>query len=613
MVPDHSDSPNAPAQGPQNPHVVTDNSGNPEATNVGNEFGARTVVGGESAESPKSTAGIVVKPGDRIGKYLIRARLGEGAMGVVYQAFDTLIERDVAIKVLSRDVAGSDVILQRFLAEARAIGKLNHPNVVSIYDVDLWERQYYLVMELLSGGSLAQVIESRRSLPWPEACRLVAQAAQGLAAAHSAGMIHRDVKPENLMLSKEGVVKVVDFGLSKVLDAASEARNAMSRAGQILGTPHYMSPEQFDAREVDARTDIYSLGGTLYRLLTGRFPFQDSPSLVQVMTAHLTKPAPLATDYVPGIPEQCDRIIARAMAKQVGDRYPNVAEMAEELWDLSRRQQQVSIDDGPRESAGKSRPLQTAVIVEPSKMHAAILNDALARASVGKIAIFQTSDAARRAVESNPPDLLVTAMQLPDGRGIDLVSSLANRSCLNQSTIVLISSDLNVEDLVSAGAAASLVLAPRKARPDEILRVVHAGGPSMITGRSFSAPIGPTDVRIQVILDSDRIPPSLADAIRSLGLLDVSIFEGSSAQGPVGVGVPTLRLELRTAGSAAGDSILYAKRVAAPSPDASLVAAVQVDGNCLVLRAIGRHGVISVHRRRFDAERLTCLLQACRP
>ena len=166
--------------------------------------------------------GELLPAGEKIGKYQVRGLLGEGGMGAVYLAFDPLIEREVALKVLSQDVGNSEVALQRFLGEARAIGRLNHPHVVSIYDIDQWNGRYYLVMELLSGGSVAGLAEQKGALPWEEACELVAQAARGLAAAHAAGMIHRDIKPENLMLTKDGLVKVVDFGLSKLLDASND-------------------------------------------------------------------------------------------------------------------------------------------------------------------------------------------------------------------------------------------------------------------------------------------------------------------------------------------------------------------------------------------------------
>src|SRR5262249_46380884 len=155
---------------------------------------------------------------------------------------------------------------------------------------------------------------------------------------------------------------------------------------------------------------------------------------VQVMTAHLTKPIPIATEFNSSIPKQCDQIVARAMAKRASDRYQNVAEMAAELWELARRHQQISHDGLPGEDDDKSRPLNTALIVEVSKMQAALLNDAVSRAGAEHVSLYQTSEAASRAVEQSRPDLLVTAMQLPDGSGLELVLSLANRSLLNRTT-----------------------------------------------------------------------------------------------------------------------------------------------------------------------------------
>ncbi|MFM8478142.1 MAG: serine/threonine-protein kinase, partial [Planctomycetaceae bacterium] len=202
---------------------------------------------GTAAEAvPEKVTGTAEIPAETlIGKYRIRRLLGRGGMGTVYLAFDSLIEREVAIKLLSPELSSNTDSLRRFLGEARSIGRLNHPNVVAIYSIDVWQGSYYLVMELLTGGSVADLAEKRGRLAFREAAALLAQAARGLAAAHEAGMVHRDIKPANLMLSRDGVVKVVDFGLSRVLDAVGSGPDQATRAGQIVGTPHFMSPEQF--------------------------------------------------------------------------------------------------------------------------------------------------------------------------------------------------------------------------------------------------------------------------------------------------------------------------------------------------------------------------------
>ena len=230
-----------------------------------------------------------LRAGSKLGKYEIRRLLGRGAMGAVYLAFDPMIEREVAIKVLPPEVASRPTALTRFLTEARSTGKIGHPNAVSIFDISEHNGQYYIVMELLTGGSVADRAKDG-ALPWKEACRITAEAAEGLAAAHVAGLVHRDIKPENLMMTQDGVVKVVDFGLSKLVDAANDTLNTVTKAGTILGTPQYMSPEQFESSTVGPRSDIYSLGGTLFRLLTGRLPYQDAAGVLQVMLAHSNKP-----------------------------------------------------------------------------------------------------------------------------------------------------------------------------------------------------------------------------------------------------------------------------------------------------------------------------------
>ncbi len=275
--------------------------------------------------------GAPLAAGDKIGKYEIRSLLGQGGMGAVYRAFDPYTEREVALKVLSQDVGSNPTALQRFLGEALAIARLNSPHVVSIYEIDQWQGHYYLAMELLAGGSVADYAEQRGTLAWNEAFRIVAQAARGLAAAHAAGTIHRDIKPENLMLAADGAVKVVDFSLSKLLDSTGVAMTAIAKTGQVLGTPHYMSPEQFATQDVDARSDVYSLGVTLFRLLTGRFPYHDCKTVREIMAAHLTKTPPNLLEFVVDLPTDCARIIVRSMAKQAGERYQSAEEFAVDL------------------------------------------------------------------------------------------------------------------------------------------------------------------------------------------------------------------------------------------------------------------------------------------
>lgn len=535
-----------------------------------------------------------VSVGDKIGKYQVRAKLGSGGMGAVYLAFDPMIEREVALKVLSPQLSNSPTALQRFLGEARAIGRLNHPHVVSIYEIDQWNERYFLVMELLAGGSVADRVDEAGAIAWQEACRLTAEAARGLAAAHSAGMVHRDIKPENLMLTKDLAVKVVDFGLSKLLDASQDPQQAVTKAGQIMGTPQYMSPEQFESSNVDFRTDIYSLGATLFRLLTGRFPYQDSQTIMQVMTSHMTKPPPKPTEFAQDIPAELNHIVARAMAKELADRYQTMDEFAAELEQLLN-----VLPSSADVTPVAVRPLLNAVVLEPSRLQGAIWKDALSRAGATIVPLVSTLAAAQQAVSADVPDAIVTAMELPDGRGIDLLRDLGRRSLLKQATVVLNSSDSTLDELQAIGSAACLILAPKKARPDDVLGVIHAASPCRISSGPLSEKIDPLSLRLRICADSGRIPEDLAAAIREVGLLDVDVQAVKSATSSPA----DLTLVIRDGGRAGGDG-----------PDGlGMTAVVDVSQNRVVMQKVRRQNVVALCDCRLDADRLIRLLQGCRP
>ena len=566
-----------------------------------------TIVGIESEAEPQTERPAEkISAGGKIGKYEIRSQLGVGGMGTVYLAFDPLIEREVALKVLAPEIVNSSIAVQRFLGEARAIGRLNHSHVVSIYDIGQWNSQYFLVMELLSGGSVADRVEQNGRLPWKDACRIIAEAARGLAAAHTAGMIHRDIKPENLMLTKDGAVKVVDFGLSKLLDSSDDAHNAVTKVGQILGTPQYMSPEQFECTEVDARTDVYSLGATFFRLVTGKFPFHDCRSIVQVMTAHLTKAPPQPTELESSIPAGCDGIVARAMAKNPADRYQTTTELAEDLDALLNGSvRQAAFEES--HSATTDRPLRSVVVVEPSKLQGAILKDGFSAAGVRSVQVYSSIKSAGQSLAHEAPDLLVTAKQLPDGSGLELLHDLSRRKMLSQTTLVLNSSDSTVEELISVGPAACLILAPKKVRTDDILRVVHAAGTCVVQQGTLHEPIDPTKLRLRVVLDSGRIPDVLADMIRELNLLDVEVLAPADA-GVSGSPSPDLTLGLGREPLSAEDGV----RAARSAGTRSMFAVVQLDRGKLNLHTVIRNDIIAVCKHHLEIPRLVRLLQGCR-
>ncbi|REK08624.1 MAG: serine/threonine protein kinase [Planctomycetota bacterium] len=265
--------------------------------------------------------------GRRLERYELRKLLGTGGMGVVFLAHDTMIERDVAIKMLPQELSANETSLARFLSEAKAAGKLTHANAVGIYEVDQEGDTYYLVMEYVGGGTIEDELE-RGGLSVLAATQIVADACRGLAAAHAVGLVHRDIKPANLLRAADGSVKIADFGLAKQTLGATMN---LTTEGAVAGTPYFMSPEQCECVPVDKRSDIYSLGATYFTLLTGQHPYQDAGSIVQIMYAHVSG-APLeARQANPGIPAACDQIVKRATAKNPDDRYQSADEMLADL------------------------------------------------------------------------------------------------------------------------------------------------------------------------------------------------------------------------------------------------------------------------------------------
>lgn len=266
--------------------------------------------------------------GKKFGRLEVVGVLDAGGMGTVLEGFDTAIQRRVAIKVLHPHLADDPSLRARFLAEARAAGKLSHPHVITIYEVAETAESPYLVMEYADQGSAADHVALYGAYSVDEATRLAIEACRGLAAAHAMGLVHRDVKPANLLLTAGGSVKVSDFGIAK---ATHSAGVQLTQTGQIVGTPNFMSPEQCEGKPVDARSDIYSLGAAYYSLLVGETPFNDQESLVSVINAHCNAPPPDPRKVDPSVPSWCAAVIERAMAKRPEDRFGDIAAMEEAL------------------------------------------------------------------------------------------------------------------------------------------------------------------------------------------------------------------------------------------------------------------------------------------
>ena len=282
-----------------------------------------------------------LKPGDHLGPYRIEQLLGRGGMGDVYRARDTGLNRDVALKVLPDAFTLDSDRLARFKREAQVLASLNHPNIAAIYGVEESDGMHALVLELVDGTPLSSRI-GRHGLTRREALKLSAQIAAGLEGAHHAGVVHRDLKPANVMVTAAGIVKLVDFGLAKVLQAAGAmvagARTNESgphtEAGQILGTVAYMSPEQVRGEPIDSRSDLFSFGALLHEMLTGRRPF-DAEDKVSTLSAILHRePAPLSTSGPEPIPRELERIVLRCLRKDRERRFQTASDLKLALEDL---------------------------------------------------------------------------------------------------------------------------------------------------------------------------------------------------------------------------------------------------------------------------------------
>jgi serine/threonine-protein kinase len=309
--------------------------------------------------------------GKRVGDYEIEAKIGEGAMGAVYRAVHPAIGKHVAIKLVSPRLFDEPDAVKRFVAEARAVAAIRHPNIVDVFGFGrLEDGRTYLIMEWLEGHSLGARLQQGK-LPFDDALELIRQIAKSLEAAHAKGVIHRDLKPENVFLQQvddHAVVKLVDFGLAKV--TSQDGLVAVTKTGQLLGTPLYMSPEQCRSKGVDHRTDIYALGCMAYELLCGRVPF-DRDNVAELISAQLVEPPPQPRSLKPDLPPALDALLFRMVAKNPDER-PTLTEVRRAMSAASGRSSQplAAVPDEtsqvtslPVPPSGARDPLATATPV----------------------------------------------------------------------------------------------------------------------------------------------------------------------------------------------------------------------------------------------------------
>jgi serine/threonine protein kinase len=424
----------------------------------------------------------------RIGNYEILDRLGAGAMGTVFKARHRRMKRIVALKVLSREVAGSEKFAPRFQREIETIARLTHPNIVMAFDADEDETGPFLVMEFVNGRDLASDVKNSGPLSVAEVLDRILQAARGLEYAHAQGIIHRDIKPGNILRDQEGVVKVADLGLARLNSSEHEPDGSASltQAGMVVGTAEYMSPEQaIDSGQVDHRADIYSLGCTLHFLLTGRAPYQ-ATSLMSMLLKHRDAPIPQLSDYLPDMPPELSEIFRRMVAKAPEERYQTMTEVVRELEKLQMSIGAMNIQFTPRTveptapvdsltrtvatnrleggmlgdtsellaspvaaSPAPSQPGRVAglrvVLIEPSRTQAGIIRRYLTQFAVCNI---HTTGSGREGIEiarREQADLLICSMHLSDMTGAELARTLVTDPDFGRIGVVVAASESDAE------------------------------------------------------------------------------------------------------------------------------------------------------------------------
>ncbi len=366
--------------------------------------------------------------GGKLGKYEIRGTLGRGAMGVVYDGWDPIIARRVAIKTVKiPDASDAEAVeeLARFRREAQAAGRLTHPNIVGVYDYGEDGNVAYIVMEFVDGPTLKSLLEKQERLALPEILRVMEDVLTGLGFSHARGIVHRDIKPANVMLTREGQAKIADFGIARI------ESSSMTQAGTVMGTPAYMSPEQFMGQTVDLRTDIYSAGVLLYQLLTGERPFEGGMTAIMHKALNTEPPKPSQISVTS--PAAMDAVVARAMAKRPEQRFPNAEAFAVAMRQAATAPPTAGLDDAadatmvsapPRAAAPRPAPARPDAAARPSPATPKQGGAPVAPIAAGVVLAAALGGAGywwfalRPAEAPTPPAVIATAPPAPPGPAV---------------------------------------------------------------------------------------------------------------------------------------------------------------------------------------------------
>jgi serine/threonine-protein kinase len=498
------------------------------------------------------------------GSYLILDRLGAGGMGTVFKARHARMKRLVALKLLTREAAGQGTFARRFQREVETIAQLSHPNIVMAFDAGEAEAGLFLVMEFVNGRDLGREVQERGPLPVADAVNCVLQAARGLEYAHGQGVIHRDVKPANLLRDAAGVVKVADLGLARFNDTLPAGTSGVTQAGNILGTADYMPPEQAtDSAHVDHRADVYSLGCTLHFLLTGRPPYV-AASVMATLFKHSSAPIPSLRMTRPDVPAALDDLFARMVAKTPAERPQTMTDVVRALEGLVL--QDVPVPAGlapaapPQPSTGTpdagaqtlvnpavavaptldfaappgaAKTSAPVLLVEPSRTQAGIIRRMLQEAGADNVQVAPSGKKALEALRQPPggvrPRAVVSAMHLDDMTGAELVGTMRADPALAGVGFVLITSSLgdSPPEPRLAGAAHTALLPKPFDRETLGRALAEVGGMTAGQAPPRSATPGltnPTFAALRVLLvdDSPAVRSHIRRTLQQLGFLQIT-------------------------------------------------------------------------------------------
>jgi serine/threonine protein kinase len=455
----------------------------------------------------------------KIGNYDLLDKLGTGGTGTVFKARHRRLKREVALKVLSRSLCKDKTFVQRFQREVETMVQLSHPNIVMAYDADEAKVGHFLVMEFVNGQDLASLVQKQGPMGVAEAVDCILQAARGLEYVHLQGMIHRDMKPANLLRDASGTVKVTDLGLARISSTSTAlASNALTQAGGVLGTVDYMPPEQaLDSTNLDHRSDIYSLGATLYYLLTGQPPFPGQ-TMMDTLLKHRDAPIPSLCATRQDVPAALDDLYRRMMAKTTATRVQTMSGVVTSLQMIqaslsSSAMMPPSALPGaaplppsgsgplptlPRETISVPRAVSdhtmdlpslsesvnanlSVLLVEPSRTQANIVRRILLSQNIHQVAIAPTGEDALNSVRGDKPVVILCAMYLPDMTGVDFVQHIREEYPTEAPKFILISSESENAEVVSMTQTGQAFILEKPFTPEKLVDAL-----SVVTGQMLA-------------------------------------------------------------------------------------------------------------------------------